>query len=558
MAIPVISKLKPANNGDFPVVDAHDVDMGDNKRLDQVTDYLEQALDDYADIVDGHTADIAVISKDVSDCKTQVDKNVNSINSLSDKEATDRAQISRNTSNIQNLENTTIADGKKIDQNTKDIGELTKKIEECESKVSGNSENITNITKEVSDSKELINKNKADIEELTDTLNANIPDDTIVGSQPWTSKHIVDMLCPPLEVSGNPVQCYPVVGYPLGIKASWEPVQEGEGDPSPDNIRPIKGRDSVIVTRCGENLIVFPYTFEKQSKNGLTIEAQQDGRLIVNGTATASTYFAFNVDIQKKLPLNTVMSLSGCPAGGDVRTGYYIGLYLGGKWYPDFGTGCTVVIFNTRDIASRVEITINGGVVCDNLTFWPKLEIGDKITPYCKYQGNTVTLSLPETIYGGSVDVASGEGQTTWTIITLTGTEPWSIATTGDYYVWLAYSNIQTTADINIGLCSHYKYQTNKNFEQSLNVQPNGAVVAWHVNDTFETVEDWKSYLAAQYAADTPVQVAYKLAEPVSYEASGAETTPALESINTILSDADSVTVTGRKDPVRLLAGLDA
>ena len=75
-----------------------------------------------------------------------------------------------------------------------------------------------------------------------------IDDTTVTDSAPWSSKHIIDMLCPPLEESGNPVVCYPVAGYPLGVTASWEPTQEGSGDPSPDNVRPIKGRDSVTVT----------------------------------------------------------------------------------------------------------------------------------------------------------------------------------------------------------------------------------------------------------------------------------------------------------------------
>ena len=82
-------------------------------------------------------------------------------------------------------------------------------------------------------------------------------DDTTVGTAPWSSKHIVDMLCPPLEETGNPVQCYPVAGYPLGCKASWEPTQEGTGDPSPENVRPISGRDSVTVERCGGMLLSF-------------------------------------------------------------------------------------------------------------------------------------------------------------------------------------------------------------------------------------------------------------------------------------------------------------
>ncbi len=93
--------------------------------------------------------------------------------------------------------------------------------------------------------------------------------DTTVGSDAWSSKHIVDMLCPPLEETGNPVACYPVSGYPLGCKASWEPAQDGSGEPSPENIRPIKGRDSVAVTRCGENLLnIAPFT--KQTMQGIS------------------------------------------------------------------------------------------------------------------------------------------------------------------------------------------------------------------------------------------------------------------------------------------------
>lgn len=75
-----------------------------------------------------------------------------------------------------------------------------------------------------------------------------IDDTTVTDSAPWSSKHIVDVLCPPISETGNPVVCYPVAGYPLGCKLSWEPTQEGSGDPSPDNVRPIKGRDSVTVT----------------------------------------------------------------------------------------------------------------------------------------------------------------------------------------------------------------------------------------------------------------------------------------------------------------------
>lgn len=83
-----------------------------------------------------------------------------------------------------------------------------------------------------------------------------IDDAAISTTSPWSSKQIVDTLCPPLEESGNPVVCYPVAGYPLGVKAKWEPMQEGSGTPSPENIRPIKGRERVTITRQEDNQVI--------------------------------------------------------------------------------------------------------------------------------------------------------------------------------------------------------------------------------------------------------------------------------------------------------------
>ena len=101
------------------------------------------------------------------------------------------------------------------------------------------------------------------------------PDDSSIGDKPWSSKHIIDMLCPPLEESGNPVVCYPVAGYALGVKAMWEPAQEGTGTPSPENIRPIKGRDSVTVNRCGENVIEFLSTEDSSSDIKIAVDAEK-------------------------------------------------------------------------------------------------------------------------------------------------------------------------------------------------------------------------------------------------------------------------------------------
>ena len=72
-------------------------------------------------------------------------------------------------------------------------------------------------------------------------------DDTVVSAEnPWSSRKIVETLCPPLDVSGNPVTCYPVAGYPLGCKVRWEPTQAGTGEPYPAG----GGPNLLDISRC--------------------------------------------------------------------------------------------------------------------------------------------------------------------------------------------------------------------------------------------------------------------------------------------------------------------
>ena len=377
-------------------------------------------------------------------------------------------------------------------------------------------------------------------------------DDTTVGTDAWSSKHIVDMLCPPLEETGNPVTCYPVAGYPLGCKVSWEPTQEGSGEPSPENVRPIKGRSSVTVERCGENLIKYPYSSSSASRNGLVLTSQQDGSIVVNGTATADTWHAINMNIEKRLPMNTPMTLSGCPAGGSTKS-YYIGVYLGGKWFSDTRNGNTDIKFTTREIASRVEVSIIKGTVCNNLTFYPKIEVGTTITPYSKYIGQTATLTLPRTICGGTVDAVTGEGQETWKLVTLDGTEKWEYEGSLYFVVYSFLSNLPLETS---GKCSHFVYRYFYGGDNIFCIG-NAVKVGAALTAKYADVNEWKSYLAAQYAAGTPVQIAYKLATPTPFTATGAQPIPALSGVNTALTDADSVTVTGRADPIKRITDLE-
>lgn len=309
-------------------------------------------------------------------------------------------------------------------------------------------------------------------------------DDTAVGTDAWSSKHLVDALCPPLDETRNPVQCYPVAGYPLGCKVSWDPTQEGNGDPSPDNIRPISGRDSVTVERCGENLIKYPAVGKT---NG--IEITVDGsKLTVKGTCPSS--------------INIKSDAVYCPDGkytlsSDrfIPAGVYISAFIKKE---------ELLLNNNRKNATeklsgnvKMLLYLNAGTY--------DFEVQVSLVPgttapntYTPYTGQTAPLTLPRTIYGGTVDAVTGEGQETWKLID-------------------SYAGEDLPGK-------------------------------W--------ISDRDVY-ASGTAPTTGAQVAYKLAEPISFTATGAQPIPALSGVNTLLTDADSVTVTGRADPIKRIIDLE-
>ena len=109
------------------------------------------------------------------------------------------------------------------------------------------------------------------------------------------------------------------------------------------------------------------------------------------------------------------------------------------------------------------------------------------------------------------------------------------------------------------GICSHYKSLQLGELKSGVC----GVYLAYTLeiifaNTEFETVNDFVTYLAAQAAAGTPVQIAYKLATPTPITATGAQPVPALAGCNTVLTDADSVAVTGRADPAHAITALQA
>ena len=432
-------------------------------------------------------------------------------------------------------------------------------------------------------------KSEANVKQSADTLAESVknitPDDSSIGDKPWSSKHIIDMLCPPLEESGNPVVCYPVAGYALGVKAMWEPAQEGTGTPSPENIRPIKGRDSVTVDRCGENVIEFLSTEDSSSDIKIAVDAEKN--ITLNGTLAGKGNITIGT-CRLHWVAGKTYTMYVKKVGGSVSLGSGDGItFAYALFTTDYnhffrgGTNSTNLDVYIASDAALVETELvfmlqcwRKGTVFNNFKF--QIEVVEGTTTpstYAPYNGQTNTLTLPETVYGGEVDAVSSEGQETQKLVILNGTESWNSwginahnpAITGFY----TYDINDYDAINSKGICSHLE-TPNQDVWGGRNAGIGFATVGSSRYFMFSMmtsslpdisagheVASLKAYLAAQNDAGTPVQIAYKLAEPIPFTATGAQPLPALAGVNTVLTDADSATVTGRADPIKRTTDLE-
>lgn len=529
-----------------------------------------------------------------------------------------------------------------------------------------------------------------------------IDDGVVSDAAPWSSKKIVEMLCPPISESGNPVVCYPVAGYPLGVVASWEPTQAGSGEPYPagggpqlldisrctatvgkpygltitidgdiikcsgvpsaevttkreygfavansgqeelrgkgykvtawpikgkvsnawglrtadesslaiaaelspgvdtdiqlrlmvskdtptayapyENIRPISGREAVSVERCGANYIdilalprkTVASTIYTSQSNGFRLTAQAAGTykpcfFYLPAKAVAGqtiTFSALLIGTQG----NVLPGIRAIAYKNDyVQTAAYgektINAGAKGNRFsltttfpakvPDGSDGFAVNFYCTTETSATVGDYSEYGDV--------QIEISTAPTAYTPYQGDTLALQLPGTIYGGSVDAVTGQGQDEVRVYNLPTAE---MNNSEEYPGWVARPEmadildvigaVLNTADSNetgiflANVCG----MINTIDRIGVNTLGTNRVIYLSKNYFRLSQSEWK-----EKYPNLVVQIAVRRKSPTPITATGAQPIPALAGCNTVLTDADSVTVTGRADPIRIIRQLQA
>lgn len=362
-----------------------------------------------------------------------------------------------------------------------------------------------------------------EINQLKDDISAITPDDSAVDGKPWTSEKIVEALCPPFETTGSIVQCHPVEHYPLGVVSRIDATQSGTGDASPDNIRPIVGWDSVHLNRCGKNLF-----------NKGDVSFKQYTEISTNYPAGD---YVLSAETEVEAEHNTVQ----------------IGYCVDGLWK-----------YTMKNIDNRWNHNINASIGITGFRFYAdtspannmnciykniQLEIGSTATPYEPYTGDTYTAELPETIYGGELDWNTGVLTVDTAYLAFNGDEAWKIYST----FILLDGNIRAN-EIKEGKCSHFVYKHDYGAE-CIFAESTKIWIGKALAEKYSSIDEWKAYLAAQYAAGTPVQLCYKLETPYTVQLTPQQIA-ALTGINTLYTDSGDTVVSGRADPVWLTQSL--
>lgn len=320
------------------------------------------------------------------------------------------------------------------------------------------------------------------------------------------------------------------------------PNMAWSGDPSPTNIRAISGWSGVNVSAAGKN--IFDYAHASWV-NGYTIAA--------DGTITASDGYRYTEAYTKVEPnatytgqLNVVTTNS---------RSYLAAFYDADKNFISRST-----------IVSYTVISAGTGVKSGTITTPPNCMFMRLISPISgmsDYQvekgsvaseyeafGSIVSASWEPVVYAGEADLTNGVLTVTHAIKTFDGTESFS-GSDGRWWTLLSDAIAPNSRGAeSTGWCSHYKVVTDvtsstladKQCAYSNNLLST-AKRAFFQDSSYSDAASFKAYVAAQYAAETPLQLVYRLETPLTYQFDPI-VVETHKGMNNISADAGDITVT--------------
>lgn len=308
-------------------------------------------------------------------------------------------------------------------------------------------------------------------------------------------------------------------GVPVkSLKVNVEPVQSGSGVPSPDNVRPISGHTKVVLTRTGKNLVNI-----------------QDKTI----TASVGEYWFYGLETDPILPGTYTISFKGTVAS---TTDYrFVGLDVNGNEVVAGGnTVPNTYTFTINKTMKKIRMYVNKPGTYSDF----QLELGSTATVYEPYQGQSVTVQIGQTVYGGTFNVSTGELVINQECSTF-GDLTWEMAG-GGFYANIPSSNPNNKTSI----CSAYEFNPSANAGSgsAMYATLSDGQYAWYLNQRRIYVKDTRYSDALSFkTAMADAKVTYGLSVPVTIQLTANEISTVLGQ-NNIWADTGDVEVEYRAD----------
>ena len=320
-------------------------------------------------------------------------------------------------------------------------------------------------------------------------------------------------------VSGNPITLTDAIaGNALDVSAEIVASQD------------LHGYDKPWVGGAGKNKVETP-SATAFTACGITLSTASNGETTLNGTSTAGSIDGDTFE----LPAGTYT----ISVGTTLPSGIWISLDgVGGAMISP--TGKSISFTTTEAITTFTHIYVNAGVVFNNFKLNWMLEVGSIATSYAPYtnicpisgflsvvitdvdsesQTATVTVALGSTVYGGTLDLTSGELTITHANIASyngeTIGEPWissmdeytegGTPTTGAQVVYtLATPTTTTLTAAQLALVKGYNQLSCNSGDMEITYKASGLdALKERVDELEDAVEDLETDLASK--TDTSV-----------------------------------------------------
>ena len=310
-----------------------------------------------------------------------------------------------------------------------------------------------------------------------------------------------------------------------------EPTQSGSGTPSPTNIRPISGYDSVVVSRCGKNIA---NELHHGNISGAGAYGTGDTR-VTNATSATSSIIKVTAG-QYTL---SAQGLDYCTALTKDNNGNIVDNFAG-SWHSlpyTFTVTDEAWLYFTCRRSDNASITLADVAV--------QVEKGSTATAYEPYQGTTYTIDLNGTRYGGTLDVASGVLTVTKVSVDMTAfANNWTVDQEHERcYVFLNDAKAPSAQPADI-LCN--RFETASATEMySKNAYGVGLSSGKALQFRISGVTDQSTATVTtvtNYFANNPTQVVYKLATPTTVQLT-AEEVELLVGLNQVWANSGDVEV---------------